>query len=292
MLLLRNGKSRISWRRAACSRPGALRRSAWKKRLARFAFQDRVFARSHCLQAKSEAEYRDIRLFGLHKPVALIPNAIGDPVDVGDPERSAFRERHGIPQDKRILLYLGRLHPVKGLERLLTAWASLSSFHSEWQLVLAGPDEDGYQSVLTALVGQFVLGRTVTFTGSLHGREKWATYATAELFVMASDFENFGSAIAEALACGLPVVTTTGTPWMALRDTGCGWWVEPSAPALAAALTEAMSLPEGRRRKLGERAALFGRRVPVPSRRLADPGRLRMVAWPVGALRPASGWIE
>ena len=116
---------------------------------------------------------------------------------------------------------------MKGLERLIAAWSKLSAIHADWLLVLAGPDEGGYGARLRAQIEQAGCNSSVAFTGPLSDATKWAALECASLFVMPSDFENFGLAIVEAMRCGLPVITTTGTPWEELGTAGAGWWVEP-----------------------------------------------------------------
>lgn len=238
----------------------ALGRSRWKKRLVGAWFQSRALRDAACLLANSEQEYRDIRRLGLTNPVALVPNPVAGP-DWRETEGAA-RER-AVPQDtilppgRKTVLFLGRLHPVKGLDRLLAAWGRLASFHGSWQLVLAGPDEGGYRAVLEQQVQALGCGSSVHLIGALDEAGKWQALRAADLFVMPSDFENFGLAIAEALLAEKPVVTTTGTPWQALADQGAGWWVEPSVPAVAMALAEAMETPPEQRRRMGRRGSMI-----------------------------------
>src|ERR1039458_7604613 len=103
--------------------PGALRRHWWKKVPVRFWFQDRALREARCLHAKSHKEYEDIRRFGLRNPVAIIPNAILSPLSSLRSPLFHFRRSHQIADNRRIVLFLGRLHPVKGLPRLIQAWA-------------------------------------------------------------------------------------------------------------------------------------------------------------------------
>ena len=129
-----------------------------------------------------------------------------------------FHSLFRVPAERRIVLYLGRLHPVKGLPRLLQAWAQIQQSvvsgplsrgpwsrglsSGTWHLVLAGPDEAGHRSVTEARAGRTWLQRQRIFTGALDGYQKWGALDAAELFVMPSDFENFGVAIAEAMQSG------------------------------------------------------------------------------------------
>lgn len=232
---------------------GALKRRAWKKNVARLLYQDRVLRRARLLHAKSEAEYEGLPRIGLKKPVAVVPNPTplrSAPITLTPMERQAFLERHGLPAGKRVALYLGRLHPVKGLARLIAAWGMIpTACRDGWHLALAGPDEGGYKKVLLDALRTSGCASDVAFIGALDDDEKWTAYAAADLFVMPSDFENFGMAIVEAMSMGIPVVTTTGTPWRELAQKHCGWWVAPQAETIAEAMTQGMTLSGDERAK-------------------------------------------
>jgi glycosyltransferase involved in cell wall biosynthesis len=120
--------------------------------------------------------------------------------------------------------------------------------------VLAGPDEGGYRRKLESLAAQLGCQESVMFAGELNEKQKWGALATADLFVMPSDFENFGNAIVEAMSCAVPVITTTGTPWEELRTTGAGWRVAPEVETLTRALSEALAMSDDQRRAMGDRA--------------------------------------
>lgn len=212
-----------------------------QKRLCRLMFQDRVLSEAACVHAKSLRELAELREFGVRGPVAVVPNPVQRPPGDAPVDPGAFRRRFGLDEDTRLALYVGRLTPVKGVERLVDAWAGLGRAAERWRLVLAGPDEGGYRDVLRRRAAALGCASSVTFTGLLTGGATWSAYAAAELFVMPSRSENFGSAIAEALTAGRPVIATTGTPWPELRDEACGWWVEPDLDALREALTNALT---------------------------------------------------
>lgn len=242
--------------------PGALRHHGWKKVPVRIWFQDRALRAAQCLHAKSDQEYRQIRAFGLRNPVAVIPNPIAPP-PVGGSVVSAPWSKS---PNRRTVLFLGRLHPVKGLARLVQAWAEVQRFavrgqwssgptHETWQLILAGPDEGGHREEIESLVAECGCRDSVVFPGELDEKQKWGALAAADLFVMPSDFENFGNAIVEAMSCAVPVITTTGTPWEELRRAGAGWWVAPRVESLAEALREALAMSETQRQEMGKRAA-------------------------------------
>jgi len=257
--------------------PGALRRHWWKKVPARLWFQDRALREATCLHAKSNKEYEDIRRFGLRNPVAIIANPIALPSQKHSTSEAEFRRTLQIPETGKMLLFLGRLHPVKGLARLLQAWSVLhgtehwspprlagsprecagsetGSSIRDWRLVLAGPDEGGHRRELEALLVQLGCQKSVVFAGELDEAQKWGALKASDLFVMPSNFENFGNAIVEAMSCAVPVITTTGTPWKELRDAGAGWWVEPTAEKLTGALRAALAMPDEQRRAMGARA--------------------------------------
>jgi glycosyltransferase involved in cell wall biosynthesis len=267
--------------------PGALRHHGWKKAPVRWWFQDRVLREAPCLHAKSHKEYEDIRRFGLSNPVAVIPNPIARPV-ISNAE--TLKAESG---NRRRVLFLGRLHPVKGVGRLVEAWARIQrqqaesrERESDWVLVLAGPDEGGMRRGLEAVLREAGCSDSVVFTGQLDEGQKWGALAAADLFVMPSDFENFGNAIVEAMSCGVPVITTAGTPWEELRTAGAGWCVAPAVEDLTAALREALAMPDDQRRAMGRKGVEITKRY--------SPGQvgaelIRVYQWLLGrAPKPES----
>lgn len=222
--------------------PTALQFSSAKKRLFWHLWQGRALAAVRCFHATADQEAEDIRSSGLHHPVALIPNGIDLP-DLAD--RPA-------PGPRRKLLSLGRLHPIKGLDRLLEAWARLEAGFPDWDLDIVGPAEPGYRETLQSTAARLRVQR-VTFRDGLYGPEKNQAYRTADLFVLPSLAENFAMVVAEALANGTPAVVTRGAPWAGLAENGCGWWIDHGAGPLADTLTQAMSLEPGQLRQMGNR---------------------------------------
>jgi glycosyltransferase involved in cell wall biosynthesis len=218
-----------------------------RKRLAWLTYQHRDLRAADAFSVTSQAEARDLRSLGLSQPVAVIPNGI----DVPEP---CARVSH----DRRTVLFLSRLHPKKGLMDLVDAWAEVRP--ADWQLVIAGPDEDGHRAAVERAVDHAGVRADVTFTGDVDGSRKTALFAAADVFVLPSHSENFGVVVGEALAHGVPAITTTSTPWDVLPRERCGWLVPPSPQALAAALREATTMGDNARRSMGQRgAALIAR---------------------------------
>jgi glycosyltransferase involved in cell wall biosynthesis len=259
--------------------PGALRHHAWKKAPVRLWFQDRALREAQCLQAQSALEYEHIRRFGMRNPVAIIPAAVPGLPGTGILSAGDFRSRYNILAGRKLVLYLGRLHPVKGLGRLITAWSGLGAARTDWLLVLAGPDEGGYKATLQNQIEQAGCRSSVVFTGPLDDAAKWSALADACLFVMPSDFENFGISIAEAMLSGLPIITTTGTPWKEVSSANAGWWVAPQTEALVGALREALAMSDGQRQAMGRRAADMAERF-RPERVAED--LIRVYRWLLG----------
>jgi len=240
--------------------PWALSRSAWKKKVVGALWEYENLRRATCLRVTAESELESVRRFGSKVPVAVIPNGI----DVSDYERLPSREEAAalLPQlaGRRVLLFLSRVHPKKGLMRLLRIWKPLHTEHPEWLLAVCGPDEVGHTRELEAAVEELALGGAVVFCGPLFGKEKLAALSLADLFILPAFSENFGVAIAEALAARLPVITTKGAPWQGLEKNGCGWWADNEERAIEDALREALHLSAGQLRDMGERGREWMRR--------------------------------
>jgi glycosyltransferase involved in cell wall biosynthesis len=161
--------------------------------------------------------------------------------------------RDTVNQKKR-MIFLSRIHPKKGLLNLISAWHH-ANLALTWDLSLYGPDEGGYSREIERKIEQLGLSSSIKLCGEVSDGEKWKCYANADLFVLPSFSENFGIVIAEALAAGLPVITTTGTPWKSLSDHSIGWWVDPSIESLKSALQEACHMDDVSRTQMGQRAA-------------------------------------
>jgi glycosyltransferase involved in cell wall biosynthesis len=198
------------------------------KRLFWPLIQRPALATVSCFHATSEAEYEAIRRRGFCQPVAVIPNGIDIPALV--PKQ---------PGSCRTLLFLGRLHPSKGLELLLPAWRAVQDHFPEWRLVIAGPDRDGYGMKMRKLADELGLTR-IEFVGALMGHHKWAAYQAADLFVLPSYSENFGMTVAEALASGVPAIVSKGAPWKGVEEKKAGWWVDLGVDPLVSCLDNAL----------------------------------------------------
>ncbi|WP_306253729.1 glycosyltransferase [Parvularcula sp. IMCC14364] len=221
----------------------ALKFSSAQKRVFGLLAQDRALATASCIHATSEKELEDVRAYGLKAPVALIP--IGIDIPKLPPKRYDTRSQ-------REVLYLGRLHPIKGIDRLLVAWSRLEAGHPDWRVRIVGPSEAGCIDQLKALASKLGLAR-VEFQPGLFGAEKDAAYGDADVFVLPSLNENFGMVVAEALACETPVICSKGAPWSGLESHGCGWWVDHGADALEAALRAALAMPREALAAMGAR---------------------------------------
>lgn len=222
--------------------PWALAYHKWRKRVLWLTWERRVLEEAEVLHATSEREADGFRRLGLRNPIAIVGNGVDEPPDC------TGRQDRG---DERTAVFLGRLHPIKGLPLLLGAWSGTRP--RGWRLVIAGPDECGHAAAMRKLTRELGVDDVVEFVGPVYGMEKWRLLTGADLFVLPTYSENFGVAVAESLACGVPVITTTGAPWRVIMEERCGWWVEPNIEALASALRKATTLPDEQRREMGER---------------------------------------
>jgi glycosyltransferase involved in cell wall biosynthesis len=229
----------------------SLNRSYWKKKIFGLLFQNAVLRQTDMFHATSEKEYLEIRAQGYRQPVAIVP--IG--MDLPDVEpRKARKARNG--EDVRRVVFFGRLHKVKGVDRLLLAWEQAA--REGWELVIAGPD-CGMLEELKSIVAERKLPR-VSFVGEINGHAKYEFLADADIYVLPSDTENFGITVAESLASGTPVIASQGTPWEGLEREKCGHWVPIGVEPLAAALKEMMALSDAERVAMGARGREWIRR--------------------------------
>lgn len=176
---------------------------------------------------------------------AIIGLGIEEPA--GDPaqQREAFLLTHPHLRDKRILLFLGRLHPKKGCDLLIEALAQVRDRDERLHLVVAGPDESGTERALRMLADSLDVADRITWVGMLNEGEKWGAYRAADAFALTSHSENFGIVIAEALSCGLPVLITDKVNiWREIEKSGAGFVETDTVAGARSLLGRWMDLPD------------------------------------------------
>ncbi|MFT4683461.1 MAG: glycosyltransferase involved in cell wall biosynthesis [Polaribacter sp.] len=211
--------------------PERLEMQSRKKVISRFLFENSNFKNSACLVACSEQEALNLEALNFDVPIAILPNGIEEDFllkETSLEERASFRKKKNIPEDKKVLLFISRIHPLKGLVLLLEVLSKMKDQFqkSNWLLVIAGIDENNHQEELNNLVKDYGLEEIVQFVGPVFGEEKILMFDVASTFILPSMNENFGIVIIEALARGIPVITTKNTPWVDLEDFNCGWWID------------------------------------------------------------------
>jgi glycosyltransferase involved in cell wall biosynthesis len=250
---------RKTWRRPTVLAPHgmlktfALKYSRWKKHLATLVYEAHNLRKATCLQASSFSEARSFRRYGLTQPIGVIPNGVPDSWLLSTSKDKRFRREFGIARERRLLLFLSRIHPQKGLPLLFEAMAQLRSELGDWLLVIAGTDEVGHRLELEQLAQQLGITQWVLFVGPLFGELKREAFGSAEVFVLPTHSENFGIVVAEALGVGLPVLTTRGAPWEELTRERCGWWTDIQSDALRDALAQAIRMPAAELAAMGAR---------------------------------------
>lgn len=220
--------------------PWIMQQNPWKKKLGMLLYQRHDLRKARCIHVTCEAEGKHVRQLGFSNPIALIPNGI-------DLSGIPYQD---LPKDSKTVVFISRIHPKKGIEILLDSWKHFAS--TGWTLEIAGEGEKEYIRSLQEKIDTEQILR-VRLIGAQYGLAKWNLLQNAELFVLPSYSENFGMAIAEALAMGVPVITTRETPWQELETHNAGWWIEPTEKDLSTSLAQALSLSAMERREMGIR---------------------------------------
>jgi len=193
--------------------------------------------------ATSQVEADDIRRLGFAQPIAVIPNGVDLPTSQGLARKDLEKELPSL-QGRRLALFISRIHPKKGLLELVDAWAALPmELHTEWALLIAGPDLTNHLVRVEARILARAMEKSILLHPPVTGLLKQTLLKQAELFILPSHEENFGIVVAEALAHGTPVITTHGTPWEILKHNKCGWWIPMSVDSLRQTLATALLLP-------------------------------------------------
>jgi len=231
----------------------ALRRSGWKKALVLAAYERSNLRNASCLHALSEPEAREFRSFGLRNPIAVVPNGISEAWlrSAGDAQR--FRHAFAVTSSPRILFFLSRITPKKGLHLLIESIRANAKAFTGWILLVAGVDEFDHQRELESLVDQYGLRNSVRFIGPLYGDMKRDAFSAADAFVLPSHSEGWPMVVLEALGAGVPVFTTTAVPFPELLEHRAGWMVEPSVNSIGASLPDLLLRSPAELHEMGNR---------------------------------------
>ena len=220
-----------------------LRHKAMKKRVYMTLILDRMLRSADALHAITPAEKSRIVELGYDTPVTIAPNGI-DPAQFDIlPDPSDLLDRFPVLKGKRIILYLGRLNPTKGLDILARSFSRISHRSPDTVLLVAGPDEEGGRRQMESILRYEGVAEKVVFTGMLGGEDKMAVLALADLFVLPSYSEGFSIAVLEALASRLPVVITKACNFPEVEEHGAGFVVESNEEALSGTIGKLLSDP-------------------------------------------------
>ena len=228
---------------------GTLDPFLWRRHRARKAvlealFQNRVLREAAAIHYTAEDEQRLATPYAQGTPGVVVPNGLDLEQYAQLPPAGIFRQRHPEIGDRRIVLFLSRLNFKKGLDLLIPAFAQAAKRHPDLHLVLAGPD-DGMEAQARAWIAAEGIGTHVTFTGMLGHEAKLAAFRDAAMFVLPSYSENFGLAVVEAMACGVPVaITDRINIWREIENSQAGLVVPPEVGAVARQIETLAGDPE------------------------------------------------
>jgi glycosyltransferase involved in cell wall biosynthesis len=234
--------------------PYILRRSQWKKRLVHQLFENANISHVRLWRALTTAEADQIRACGNKAAIVVAPNGLSlsdypTPKDgVNAIETPLIRD---FVKGKKRALFLGRIHPKKGLDLLVQAWSRLGAQRKDWELVVAGPDELNHRSQIQRLAVSLGIETEILFTGTVTGNAKIALLYSADIFVLPSYSEGLPMSLLEAMACKVPVVATYTCNCLDLYPAGAGWGCEPTVDSVADALKAAMQASETERKQRG-----------------------------------------
>jgi glycosyltransferase involved in cell wall biosynthesis len=231
--------------------PWILNRSSFKKRMVRFLFEDRNFRNVRLWRALTSKEASQIRSVGMRSPIEVLPNGIRIE-EIDQPTRENDVAKYTKQSKSKRVLFLGRIHPKKGLDLLIAAWAKLASHHHDWELTLVGPDEGGYLATVKSMIVNADLTNSVRVYDVVSGPEKVAVFRSSDLFVLPSYSEGFPVAIVEAAAHRLPCVITTECNFPELVEAGGAWESLPTIDSFTEVLRQALLVDDQERRQRGE----------------------------------------
>lgn len=229
----------------------ALNVSSLKKNFAKYWFANRFIRLATCFQALTSKEYQAIRDLGIKQPIAIIPNGISIPV-------GKIPNKNSLPillQDKKIMLFLGRLNPIKNIENLIKGWVERKQGQNEkWHLVIAGSGNESYEKGLKELCKKLKIEDEVSFPGFITESEKPKWYGNADAFILPSHSEGMPMAALEAMSYKLPCIFSEACNIPEAYEANAAIKCETNSENIAQALTNLISKSEIQIQEMGTNA--------------------------------------
>jgi glycosyltransferase involved in cell wall biosynthesis len=214
----------------------ALARSRLKKQIYGYLFERRNLRRAAAVHFLNSEECAEASNYGVQLQTFVLPNGVFTEHFADLPDKNTLRKTYPELEDKVVVLFLGRLHPKKGFDLLIPAFAHATASCPQLHLLVAGPDQGGYRTELEAQIRKFGLLSHVTFLGMVGGKHKLEAFAVADFFVLPSHQEGDSVAVKEAMACGLPVLITPACHFPEVQQASAGIVVPPNEQAWQRAL--------------------------------------------------------
>jgi glycosyltransferase involved in cell wall biosynthesis len=236
----------------------ALSQSRKKKQIYSFLIERRNLNRASAIQCSSAGEAKDIYDFKIKTPTFVAPVGVTSTIEL-PAAKQKLRDIYHIPVETPVVLFLSRIHPKKRPDLLVTALSQLAQQNYDFHLILAGTGEPDYLSYLKNSIASLGLASRISFAGFVAGEDKYLLLQGSDLFVLPSFSENFGVAVAEAMAAGLPAIVTSGiqiAPEIAAANAGLA--IEGDVDSLAGAIAQLLDSPD-LREKLGNNGKILAR---------------------------------
>lgn len=222
--------------------PWIIHRHYYTRKLpALWLYQKEAVRKADCLHATAESERDNLLKLGYNAHVEVVGLGI-------DAESIVLKKSW---KRTKQVLFLSRVHMKKGIHYLVEAVGVLREQLQGYKILVAGEGEPAYVDSLRQMIADRGLQDMIQLIGGVYGDEKWELFRSADFFVLPTHSENFGLAIAEALASGTPVITTVGTPWSDLNSSQAGKWIEIGTQPLVEALKRFLALPEKELERMG-----------------------------------------
>lgn len=197
-----------------------------KKKMYLSMIQKKILNKAAWLHTITDKETLQAQSICSNRNISKIPNGVDFDSFLNLPDKNDILQYYPSVAGKKVLLFLGRINKIKGLDILVKAFGQLACNRDDLCLIIAGPDNDGYKTEIVQLINDYNVSDKVIFTGMISGHEKMSVLTGSDLFILPSYSEGFSISILEAMACGLPVIISNECNFPEVDEFHCGITIE------------------------------------------------------------------